>query len=342
MLQKAKARGANLFELFSNSPMWWMCVNHNPSGSTTGITNNLQSWNNQTHALYLATIAKYAQDNWGIKFTSVEAFNEPLSIWWDALGNQEGCHFQRDTQATVIQYLRQELNSLGLSSVIVSASDENTYDEALATWQSFSSAVQADVGRVNTHGYQYHNGRRDFLYNAVSSAKKKLWNSEYGEGDASGLSLASNLNLDFRWLHNTAWVYWQPFDQGGWGFVDADINTPSIGKPNTKYYVFAQYSRHIRPGMTIIDGGEANTVAAYDKSNRKLVVITTNYDVAQWITYDLSGFSMARGPITRWETRIDGSVLYVVANDTEMRGSGFQGWFESHTIQTFEVSNVFL
>lgn len=54
---------------------------------------------------------------------------------------------------------------------------------------------------MNTHGYQQGGGRRDLLYAATRG--KRLWNSEYGEEDSTGLSLASNLNLDFAWLHNT-------------------------------------------------------------------------------------------------------------------------------------------
>ena len=42
------------------------------------------------------------------------------------------------------------------------------------------------------------------------------------QGDASGMSLASNLNLDMRWLHPTAWVYWQVLDGGGWGLVSIE------------------------------------------------------------------------------------------------------------------------
>ncbi len=58
--------------------MWWMCDNHNPSGNADGGQDNLQTWNHQQHAVYLATIAKYAHDNWGFDFHSVEAFNEPM------------------------------------------------------------------------------------------------------------------------------------------------------------------------------------------------------------------------------------------------------------------------
>lgn len=36
MMSLAKARGADRFELFSNSPMWWMCSNHNPAGASNG------------------------------------------------------------------------------------------------------------------------------------------------------------------------------------------------------------------------------------------------------------------------------------------------------------------
>ncbi len=116
---------------------------------------------------------------------------------------------------------------------------------------------------------------------------KRLWDSEYGESDGTGISLASNLNLDFRWLHPTAWCYWQVLDSGGWGLVQSNPGDNWIGPANPKYYVLAQYTRHIRPGMTIIDGGEGNTIAAYQPAARKLVIVTMNYDTAQTITLQL-------------------------------------------------------
>jgi galactan endo-1,6-beta-galactosidase len=56
MMAKAKSNGATRFELFSNSSMWWMFYEHNPSGADDG-SDNLQPWNYNTHAAYLATIA---------------------------------------------------------------------------------------------------------------------------------------------------------------------------------------------------------------------------------------------------------------------------------------------
>ena len=67
-LQKAAQRGADVFQLFSNSPVWWMCDNHNPSGSATGRTDNLQTWNRRNLHKYLATIADHFKSVYNITF----------------------------------------------------------------------------------------------------------------------------------------------------------------------------------------------------------------------------------------------------------------------------------
>ncbi len=338
MLLKAKARGANWLELFSNSPMWWMCNNHNPSGANSGLSDNLQSWNYDQHAIYLATVAKYAKDNWGVTFNSVEAFNEPIANWWTSTGTQEGCHFARTTQASVIGYLRSELDNRGLTSINIAASDENTYDGALATWNSFNSTAKGQINRVNTHGYQYGSGRRDLLYSGTTG--KKLWNSEYGESDGTGMSLASNLNLDLRWLHPTGWCYWQALDSGGWGLIQSNPGDNYIGPANRKYFVLAQYTRHIRPGMTIIDGGESNTVAAYNPAKRKLALVTANYGTAQWVTYNLSDFLYASGPVQRWTTVTGAGPSYQRGTDITLSQRTFKAWFPANSVQTFEIQSV--
>lgn len=342
LLWKARDRGANWFELFSNSPMWWMCYNHDPAGNADGSSDNLQSWNYDQHAVYLATIAKYAHDYWGFSFQYVEPFNEPMSDWWTASGSQEGCHFEVSTQSTVIDYLRTELDQRGLTDTQIAASDENNYDLARSTFNSLASSARGKVDKVNVHGYQYGGGRRDLLYNDVHAAGKKLWNSEYGENDVTGLSLTKNLNLDFQWLHNTAWVYWQAVDGGGWGLIQADEPARTTGAVNTKYYVLAQYTRHIRPGMTIVDSGDGNTIAAYDSGAHSLILVTTNYSTAQRITFDLSAFSVADGPVTRWATRFDGSELYGWHTDMSIVDRRFSCAFPANTVQTFQIDNVWL
>jgi galactan endo-1,6-beta-galactosidase len=106
MLKKAAARGADRIEASSDAPMWWMLYNHSTAGSATG-GDNLQSWNYQAFAKYLATVARYARDNWGVDFETVEAFNEPSAWWWKYPSSQEGCHFDIATQKQILAYLRQ-------------------------------------------------------------------------------------------------------------------------------------------------------------------------------------------------------------------------------------------
>ncbi|MGW1910668.1 beta-1,6-galactanase [Streptomyces sp. NPDC002076] len=346
MLQKATQRGA-VSELFANSPMWWMCLNHNPSGASGG-GNNLQSWNYRQHASHLASVALYAKQNWGVTFTTVEAFNEPSSSWWTATGTQEGCHMDATVQSAVLPYLRSELNKRGLTATKISASDETSYDLARTTWNSFSSTTKGYVDRVNVHGYQGSGGRRDLLYtDVVTTAGKALWNSETGDADATGLTLAGNLLYDFRWLHPTAWVYWQVMDpSAGWATIAYDASTLQPGAVQTKYYVLAQFTRHIRPGMTILDTGVSYAAAALDRQAKRLVIVAANTSsAATTLTFDLSRFSSVTGGsgglVPRWNTVTTGGAdLYTPHSDTYVSGKTLSVPFAPKSIQTLQVDGA--
>merc|ERR1712187_968154 len=111
-----------------------------------------------------------------------------------------------------------------------------------------------------------------------------LWQSEYGDGEGDGLDMAKNMNKDFQQLHPTAWCYWQVVDEAdGWGLLQARMDSENasieeaLQKVNTEWYVFAQNTRHIRQGMIIIDSGREDTVAAYDESAQKLVLVVANF-----------------------------------------------------------------
>ena len=340
MMQKARDRGANVFELFSNSPPWWMCRNSSTAGSDTGTGDNLRPEDYQNFAIYLSTVAQYSKDHWGVRFTSVEPFNESSSGWWKYPANQEGCHFDMSTQNAVIGHLRGEMDKRGLKSTPISASDENTVDGAVKSWNALTPGSQTSVGQINTHGYQGDKGDRAGLYNLAKSAGKELWNSEYGENDVTGLSLANNLTLDMRHLHPKVWCYWQPFDGSGWGLIQAKPGDNWIGLANPKYFVLAQYTRHIRPGMTLIDSGDDNTVAAHDARKHRLVLVTTNHETPQWITYDLSKFERVKdGAVDCWTTQTGGD-MYAYHSGASIHGKLFKAWFPSNTVQTFVVNGV--
>jgi hypothetical protein len=343
-LLKATARGA-MSELFANSPMWWMCNNHNPSGASGG-GNNLQTWNYEEHAHHLAVVARRARDNWGVTFRTVDPFNEPSSSWWTNTGTQEGCHIDAGIQAQILPYLRTALNNQGLTGVRVSASDETSYDLARTTWGSFGSAVRGVVDQVNVHGYQGSGGRRDLLYNDVRAAGKILWNSETGDKDGTGITMAKNLCLDWTWLHPTAWVYWQVMDpSAGWAAIAYDPDTATPGAVQPKYYVLAQFTRHIRPGMRILNTGNGSAAAAYDAAARRLVIVAVNNTTAaQTYTFNLSAFGTVTGGtnglVPRWTTVPSGADRYTRRNDTYLSGKSVSLSFPANSVQTLQIDGV--
>ncbi|KAJ3395305.1 hypothetical protein HDU84_000072 [Entophlyctis sp. JEL0112] len=347
-LQLAKSRGANKFELFANSPPWWMLINKNPCGSTSGTADNLQSWNYDDYAYFLSAIVAEARTTWGITFTSVEPFNEPSASWWKAsTSTQEGCHFDVSTQNSVLAALHTEMAALGNTATIISASDESYYSQGVSSISGYSSAAKSIIGRFNVHGYETSGNRAAFRSAAGS---KPIWMSEYSESDATGVSLASNIILDFKWLSPRAWIYWQGIDAtAGWGLLMASLSdtTSNSFVLNMKHYVFAHFTRHIRQGMTIMSSSHSNSIAAYDQANKKLVVVAMNYGTAQYYNVDLTGFASVNGPIVRWETNCNGGGnLYKQFSDTVVNNDlsypRFWSYMNVNTIMSFEVSGVSL
>jgi galactan endo-1,6-beta-galactosidase len=307
MMVKAHKRGANVFEMFSDSPMWWMNSNHSTAGSDSG-GDCLDPGNYDRFATYLATVARYSAEHWGINFGSVEPFNEPSARWWKYPVRQEGCHFEVSTQEKIVKSLRKALDERQLNDVAVAASDENDFDVALSTWESFDTSSRRSVDKVNAHGYyqgteSYRGTNRSALRDAVGD--RRLWQSEYGDGDGSGYTMANAIIQDIRRLRPSAWVYWQPVEpdvkENGWGLLNADyvdtrdssnrdIITPLV-RVNRKFFLYGQFTRYVRPGAVFIAASDDNSIAAYDSKSHKLVLITVTGEAPQPVNYDLSKFS---------------------------------------------------
>ncbi|OXU15279.1 RICIN domain-containing protein [Sedimentisphaera salicampi] len=337
MLQKAKARGANRFELFSNSPMWWMCKNNNPSGSESGSEDNLAQDRFDDHAVYMATVAKYYQEHFGVSFTTVDPFNEPIADWWDADNNQEGCHFDRSSQAQIISLLRNELDSRGLSELKISASDESHFSMALSTLDAFEAETKSKIGQTNVHGYQRTNGPREELY--YRNAGKRLWNSEYGGNDLTGIEMAKNICLDFRYLHPNAWCYWQPLDWANWGLIDANLPNSWVGQAENKFFALAQFTRKIQQGDLILNSGREDMVVSCSPEKERLVIVVVNDSETENYTFDLSAFQAAEGPVKNWRTLADSSEQYQRKSDIAISGKSFTAEIAENSIHTFVVKN---
>jgi galactan endo-1,6-beta-galactosidase len=322
VLWAARDRGAAI-EFFANAPMWWMTAEKSSAGG------QLQSWNRQDYAKYLATVVRYAQDHWGVTVGSISPFNEPSAGWWKYPKDQEGCNIGREVQAEILGYLRQELNLRGVSAVQIAASDENAMTEATATYEYFKNQtvpigtrranVAGLINRINVHGYSglelwRDNAARTAL--RASAGSKRIWMSEVGDGEGGGLPLAQSITEDINFLRPSAWVYWQPIEPfSGWGLINAkyadaaDQTAADRAKPTwiyQKYFTFAQFTRFLRPGYQLIGTNDHKTICAYDAAGKKLVVITLNYGNAQTIQVDLSGFSAVGTAGTVTVTNTDG------------------------------------
>jgi len=358
VLDTLRTRGVTV-EFVSHAPMWWMMDSRSSAGG------NLQAWNRRDHARYMATVVQQARTRWGVDVQSVTPFNEPLAGWWNYPVIQEGANIPIDAQAETLGYLREELNARGLRDVTIAASDENTMTQAQAGYQGLLSrrvpvngltvSAASLVGKVNVHGYNGLEPWRDD--NARRSLRrtvgdKRIWMTEYGDGEGTGLFLAQSILADINQLGVSGWLYWQPAEPySAWGLVNgqyqapADESAPTRAQPlwmYTKYHVFAQFTRFLRPGYKIIGSTDGRTVVAHDAAGRRLVLITINEGPAQTITYDLSRFaSVDATSATVTTTTFDGTSL-MVPGTAALMGNTLNLAAPANAVQSIEIADVVL
>lgn len=115
------------------------------------------------------------------------------------------------------------------------------------------------------------------------------------------MELAQTIMEDITYMRTTGWVYWQVLEPfSGWGLINGNYDKTrgaDNGKPyaiNNKYYVFAHFTRFLRPGCLIYPqtgagGGSSNTIFAHDQQRNELVIITLNFQAPQRLRYNLAG-----------------------------------------------------
>ena len=301
-LRAAVARGVNRVEAFANSPPFWMTVSGSVTGATNGAMNNLRAECEPQFADYLATVVSNLTVLDGVKFDTVTPMNEPGSDWWHFGGRQEGTHMSHDQEARLINLLRPALARRGLKTAIV-ASEDNAEQLTVAAVRSYDSATQKMLSQVATHTYNANNPGG--IRHLAASLDRPLWITEYGDGEASGLTMARRIRDDIAQTRACAWVYWQfaePDSQ--WGLVRYRRGEPNPQLfINKKFYMLAQFSCFIRPGFQILDAGDKNSLAAYDATNHRLVIVTVN-DGEQplKIAYDLNSFRITTAPVNCFRT----------------------------------------
>ncbi|WP_404961647.1 glycoside hydrolase [Streptomyces sp. 147326] len=323
-LKAAKARGADTFEAFSNSPPYFMTHSGLVSGAVDPTHDNLRPDQYERFAAYLAGALQRVQNSTGVTLASVSPVNEPGTAYWRAGGRQEGSHWAPGSQARMITALRAELDRSGLRTPIA-AMDETDPDMFRANWDGYGSTVRSAIGRLNTHTYGTNgrSGARDI----AKGAHTPLWMSEVDLGGTApqsftdmgpALDLSERITDDLTQLEPRAWVLWQAVEDyenmtpahenSNWGLIQTDFTPAHAGteplRKNKKYWAMAQYSRFIRPGSRVIGTDDDHTLAAVRPGGQGAVVVHTNpTGSARTITLDLTGFrSVSPAPVQRYTT----------------------------------------
>ena len=339
MLRQAVALGANRVEAFANSPPWWMTVSGSVTGSTNGTSNNLQTGYEVAFASYLATVVSNLSVLDHVTFDTVTPVNEPTSSWWVYGGRQEGCHISASQQARLVNDLATDLAPLA-PVVGIAASEDNDENSTLNSLNAYGTTSLANTTRFVTHTYGANNPSG--LQALASAQHKPLWVSEYGDGDASGLTMARRIHDDLTQMSARAWIYWQVVDNaGGWGLLlngldSSGNNTYSI---NQKFYAMYQFSHFIRPGCVILGASDNWSLAAYDATNHNLVLVAVNDTSTGFnLNYDLSTFSNTGTTVSRYRTSASESAAAVPALTISNRQ--FVAYVAPQSVTTHVIAGV--
>ena len=362
-----KAAGDDMIvEMFSNSPPYYMTKSGCSTGNKDANKNNLKDDSYTAFAEYLAEVCKHYRDSWGVKIQSVEPLNEPYTNFWGAYSKkQEGCHFDLgNSESKIIVELKKAMKARGMDDVIISASDETSIDLQIQAYNALSADAKSALGRIDTHSYS--GSKRSQLKETAIKAGKNLWMSEVdgsgtvgsnNGGMSSGLWLAQRITTDCNELNASAWVLWQLIDnhisskgyngnkdsgmpniEGGfWGVAVADHDKDKIIL-SKKYYSFGQYTRYIRPGMTMLKSS-GNVMAAFDKEKGQLVLVAYNTSgSANNMTFDLSQFD-ALGNSAK-TIRTSPSENWKDVGNTTVSGGSMNVSLAPNSVTTFIINGV--
>lgn len=289
-------------EAFSNSPPYFMTVSGCSSGSHDAVSDNLKAECVGEFAGYLADVCEYMEKEMGIKIDSLAAMNEPNTDYWRQYSNkQEGCHFDAgESQNRILIATSKAMKERGLSHTHITASDETNCKLQLLACKRLSKEARSHVDRISVHTYSKawkRLGDYAIRHNLPLWMTETDWSSSVRNcknGMGPGLWFGKKIIQDLTLLSPQAWIMWQvigsytgsePFDgnydgpqadmtKGFWGVASCDFDKREI-LLSQKYYCFGQFTRYIRPGMTILPVDKL-TVAAYNKNDGRLVIVAVN------------------------------------------------------------------
>ncbi len=280
MLKIKEKRPDAIFEAFSNSCPYYMTYSGCCAGNAEASADNLKPEYYEEFAHYLVDVCKHYKDVYDIEFRTLDPFNEPLTSYWKANGEQEGCHFDISSQVAFLRVLHPILKASGLQTVI-SASDETDVGQSVRTFLGYQKGGVLDlVGQWNTHTYGATNEDRIRIHDLCKENGIRLWMSEVGVGGrgiSGNLKLAQKLMDDIRYIQPVAWVDWQYVEEWNdqWCLVQGNFAKQTYHRVKN-YYVRQHFSKFILPGYTFLNTDCEQTLAACSPEGDKIILVAIN------------------------------------------------------------------
>jgi O-glycosyl hydrolase len=337
MLKAALARGVDRVEAFANSPPYWMTVSGSVTGGQDGAA-NLQISCEQDFAAYLAEVIQHLSESDGVTFDAITPLNEPSSDWWKYGNHQEGCHVDAAQQNRVILLLQTELKKRGLHPLI-DAPEDNDEQAGINDLGNYTAEGLKNIGQISTHSYGANNPEE--LKSLATYLHKPLRQTEYGDGNETGLKLARRIRDDLAGLRPLSWCYWQVVDYAGWGLLYNPVEEGGTQNffATRKFYTFEQFTRFLRPGCNLIACGDRNSIAGYDPSSHTLAIVTVNDGVADFtVTYNLSGFTVTDPTAQPYRTSQNEDVKELAP--LTVASQSFISAIPAQSVTTFVLQNV--
>ncbi|MEO7494581.1 MAG: glycoside hydrolase [Massilia sp.] len=335
--QRAYAKGAVFLEAHSNSPPWWMTVSGSSTGSVDATSSNMSDAYTgsgaNTFPRYLATVAGHFATNYGLTFRHIEATNEPDTSWWKfGSTKQEGAAVTPAQQETLIKNLASLLPSYSPLTT-VAAMDSYDIDHGVTIFSGYSAQTKAAMTEMNTHTYA--GSQRTQLASAAAAAGKRLVMSEWGSAETTGKSLSQQITKDIRGLKPLAWAIWQP-DWPTLMTIDYTNHSYTINK---NYYIYANYTRYLKPGYVFVDINDANSLAAYEGRSKTLAIVTTNWTANTVpVTYALSNFASLGASAQGYRTSASENVANI--GTVAISGGNFVASLPPNSVTTWVISGA--
>ena len=370
LLRAMAACGSSfIVEAFSNSPPYYMTESGCSSGAFSAGQNNLRADQVEAFAQYLAQVALYYKENYGVTFQSLSPMNEPNTAYWEAFSpKQEGCHFSPgESQSAILVATKKALEEKGLGNILLVGTDETSTVLAASSFQRLSEEAKAALSRIDTHTYKV--GKFEQLQALAAENGKNLWMSEV-DGDGAlgknsgemgaGLWLANKMISDIQGLMPSAWILWQGIDnhissegymgnqdsgapdlsRGYWGLTVVDHDNQEIYLTK-KYYAFGQLSRYIRPGYRILTTTDYGVLAAYSEEEQKLVIVVVNVEETdREVGFSLAGFCYDGG--TAQVIRTSQEENWAELPNIPVQKDMLRAVLAPYSITTFVIDNVTL